>query len=323
MPSFFLVSQNQSHEYEFQHKLLWSPKLNRKHGRNPGYVNMSHVRRGDIIFHVFNQKIHAVSVAKYDVYSSPKPLAYNGNIWDDDGWRVDCDMHKLEIPLSDHREWLNSHKGEVFDKNGRLKQQYLFELNQEQKNYFGHLIPSKLMESLLTDSTTSTIKVPNLREVNKNLSKKRVIGNNQIWIHDMLNDQAKDNVGKMGEQAVFKYLKKKYFESKYKIIPVSSNLAGKNGNDAAGYDILLKSNKGTTYIDVKTTTGSNHPFYMSVKERKILNSLKHCKNSTYNIYRVFEMSKAGNDTAKFEIYNEDTLEKANFHATNFLVTLTR
>ena len=112
MSSFFLVSQNQSHKYEFQHKLLWSPKLNQKYGKNRGYANMSHVKKGDIIFHVYNQIIHAVSVAKYDVYSSPRPLEYDGNIWSDDGWRVDCDMHRLKIPLSDHREWLNAHKAE-------------------------------------------------------------------------------------------------------------------------------------------------------------------------------------------------------------------
>ncbi|MFT8555656.1 protein NO VEIN domain-containing protein [Liquorilactobacillus hordei] len=321
MSSFFLVSQNQSHKYEFQHKLLWSPKLNQKYGKNRGYANMSHVKKGDIIFHVYNQIIHAVSVAKYDVYSSPRPLEYDGNIWNDDGWRVDCDMHRLEIPLSDHREWLNAHKGEVFDKNGKLKQQYLFKLNEEQKIYFSHLLSKELMQSLLLSDTTLTTKIPSLEEIKRNSTKRTKTNVNHTWVHSAQNDQLKDDIGKIGEQAVFKYLTEKYTESDYEIIPISSNLAGKKGNDAAGYDILLKNDKMITYIDVKTTTGSNQSFYMSAKEKSVLDSSVNEKNKIYNIYRVYGISKTGNDTAKFEIFKENSLKNANYQALDFFVSV--
>jgi len=321
MSSFFLVSQNQSHKYEFQHTLLWSPKLYEKHGKNRGYENMSHVKKGDIIFHVYNQVIHAVSIAKYDVYNSPKPPEYDGSVWDDDGWRVDCDMHILEIPLLDHRKWLNAHKGEVLDKNGKLKQQYLFKLDEEQKIYFSHLLPKELMQSLLISDTTSTAKIPSLEEIKRNSTKRTRTNVNHAWVHSAQNDQMKDDIGKLGEQAVFKYLTKKYTGSNYKIIPISSNLAGKKGNDATGYDILLKNNDLTTYIDVKTTTGSNQSFYMSAKEKSVLDSLVNEKDKTYNIYRVYGISKTGNDTANFEIFKENSLKSANYQALDFFVSI--
>lgn len=49
-----------------------------------------------------------------------------------------------------------------------------------------------------------------------------------------------------------------------------------------------------TYIDVKTTTDSNQSFYMSVKEKNVLDSLASEKNKTYNIYRVYKLPKTDN-----------------------------
>lgn len=50
MFSFFLVSQNKSHKYEFQHELLWSPKLTKNPHKNRGYENMSHVKKRRFYF---------------------------------------------------------------------------------------------------------------------------------------------------------------------------------------------------------------------------------------------------------------------------------
>ncbi|MCP0887352.1 DUF3883 domain-containing protein [Ligilactobacillus sp. WILCCON 0076] len=176
------------------------------------------------------------------------------------------------------------------------------------------------MELLLIGDTTSAMQIPSLEEIKRNSTKQTKTNVNHTWVHSAQGDQIKDDIGKIGEQAVFKYLTKKYTASNYEIIPISSNLAGKKGNDAADYDILLKNDKMITYIDVKTTTGSNQSFYMSAKEKKVLDSLASDKNKTYNIYHVYGVSKTDNAISKFEIFDEYSLSRANYQPVNFLIS---
>lgn len=230
-------------------------------------------------------------------------------------------MFTVEISLLDHKNWLYAHRGEIFDKNGKFKQQYLFKLSEEQKIYLCRLLPKKILESLLISNSKSITKIPNLEKLNQNLIKPTSDNINHSGVHNRQNDQIKDDVGKLGEQAVYEYLTKKYTGSNYEIIPVSSNLVGEKGDDAAGYDILLKDDNLITYIDVKTTTGSNQSFYMSVSERRLLDSLINTKNKTYSVYRVYGVSKTGNGIAKFEIFEENDLRNATYQALNFFVSI--
>lgn len=90
---------------------------------------------------------------------------------------------------------------------------------------------------MLSD-TTLTTKRPSLEEIKRNSTKRTKTNVNHTWVHSAQNDQLKDDIGKIGEQAVFKYLTEKYTESDYEIIPISSNLAGKKGNDTAKFEIF-------------------------------------------------------------------------------------
>ncbi|MFD1124162.1 protein NO VEIN domain-containing protein [Lentilactobacillus raoultii] len=292
---------------------------------------MSRVKRGDIIFHVFNRTIHAVSVAKFDAYTYPKPPELSKTIWNDDGWRVDCDMIMINqenaILLDDYQRWFDSHKGEVFDKIGRLKEQYLFQLNEDQKNFLVNLLPRKLIQSLLLDDTE-----PNVDSMFSHLEKVDVesargvslVGASERAMHRIDHSfkvsHVKDEVGKLGERLVFKYLRH-VCSNKYQIIPISSNLAGNKGDDTAGYDLKLIGKQTIIYIDVKTTTGSDGPFYMSANEKRVLDMVASRTNEIYEIYRVFNLSKTGEGVAKFEIIREKDLNNANFQPEDYFVSL--
>lgn len=325
MVSFYLASQNQTHKYEFDNQLLWSPKLTRGGRRNQAYENMAHVQKGDIIFHVFNKTIHAVSIAQDDAYTSPKPKEYNNEIWQDDGWRVDCKMFECNLSI----ETFKQHNSNVFDKNGDLKQQYLFLLDGMDEKFLIDLldefIAKSVVKSMITTNEDDTEKVPDLKEgsdpVSRGTITKHPKSNKDRTNRGSKDSVNKEKIGKRGEKAALKYLNKKYAGTNTTIKPVSKNLLGDEGDDTKGYDIILENQKQITYIDVKTTSGSNGQFYMSSNETNIFNKVLQSKNEMYEIFRIYKMSEHGTGDPEFYIYDEDRLKQAYFMPVEYSVNI--
>ena len=139
----YYVFQNQSQKQELDGKYLWSPQKKATGADDLGYINMSKVKKGDLIFHGANQKTYAISIAQSDCYESQQPDELknlkSAQIWNDKGYMVDCDYNLLIPPLNmrQHRTWLKEHqlKGGPFNKNGEGNQRYLSEMDLEHAKY--------------------------------------------------------------------------------------------------------------------------------------------------------------------------------------------
>ena len=81
---------------------MWSPKMNADGGNNPYYNFMTEVVPGDVIFSYANGSIIAVGVALGVARTSNKPTDFGnaGQVWSNEGWRVDVDFHRVERPLT-------------------------------------------------------------------------------------------------------------------------------------------------------------------------------------------------------------------------------
>lgn len=133
----FLVNQGKTYRHELAGGYIWSPKFNKAGGQNKGYNLMKTVQKGDYLFHNAGGKIAAISVVKEDCKSGSQPDELKtGNtrgIWDDDGWIIYTDYYELTIPIltSSLVDWMakNYKANSAFQKNGKLKLQYLCSLD--------------------------------------------------------------------------------------------------------------------------------------------------------------------------------------------------
>ena len=139
----FYVFQNQSKKQELNGKYLWSPQKKLTGENDLGYINMSKVQKGDLIFHGANQETFAISIAQSDCYEAKQPEELkklkSQQIWNNKGYMVDCDYNLLTPPLDmrQHREWLKEHqlKGGPFNSNGSGNQRYLSQIDLEHAKY--------------------------------------------------------------------------------------------------------------------------------------------------------------------------------------------
>lgn len=139
----FYVCQNKTYKQESSGQYLWSPQKQRNGRNNKGYTNMATVKKGDVIFHGAKQETYAISVAKEDCYEADQPyeLKYitSEKLWDNNGYRVDCDYIKLTNPLDMKQlfSWFKDHykKDSAFTKDGECKQIYLNNIDKNHANF--------------------------------------------------------------------------------------------------------------------------------------------------------------------------------------------
>ena len=115
---FWWVNQNQTYRHEIPGGYLWSPKRNRRNGRNPFYEFMREVAPGDVIFSFADTYIKAIGIAASHAYESPKPLEFGqaGAYWEKIGWRVDVRFSVLHGPIkpANHMLQLGPHLPERY-----------------------------------------------------------------------------------------------------------------------------------------------------------------------------------------------------------------
>ena len=81
---------------------MWSPKQNANGAKSAYYDFMTQVMPGDIVFSYANGFIIALGVALTSAYTSRKPRNFGkaGEVWSNDGWRVDVDFKRVTAPIS-------------------------------------------------------------------------------------------------------------------------------------------------------------------------------------------------------------------------------
>lgn len=129
----FYVCQNKSQKQESTGQYLWSPQKAKNGSNNQGYMNMTLVKKGDIIFHGAKQTTYAISIAKDECYKAMQPEELkritNNELWNDEGYRIDADYKILTTPVEMRPlfSWFKNHynQNSAFTVMGECKQIYL------------------------------------------------------------------------------------------------------------------------------------------------------------------------------------------------------
>jgi MoxR-like ATPase len=126
------VNQNQTFAEEREGGHLWAPKRNSAGRTQAHWDSLSHARPGDLVLSYAGQHVRAVSSITAVAQDSRRPSDQGFEAWEQDGRRLPVTFRDLErtIPLSDiPAEW-RIEDGGPFDRNGGVKQGYLFPLSE-------------------------------------------------------------------------------------------------------------------------------------------------------------------------------------------------
>lgn len=138
-PQYYYVFQGRSFDEEYEGGFLWAPKKGKNGAKNHHWTRMQEVKKGDVILHGKSGKFVAVSIAKADCYSAPRPNNLSDE-WTKDGWRIDTDYFVFPHAIRpvDYADGIRSFLPEKygpFDKDGNGNMGYLFKANQELARY--------------------------------------------------------------------------------------------------------------------------------------------------------------------------------------------
>lgn len=135
--NYFFVFQNKSFNEQSSGGYLWAPIRASNGYKLHHYDRLKDIKKGDIIFHSFQQEIIAVSVAQTEAYEIEKP--YDDGVysnWGKRGRAINSDYYFISNPIKtiDFKKELlelqTSEHGPI-NRVGGGKQGYLYEVNKE------------------------------------------------------------------------------------------------------------------------------------------------------------------------------------------------
>lgn len=142
---YFWVNQSKTYDIESKFEFLWAPLFNKGNRKEFHWENMLNIMKGDIIFHYSKGKIRNISIAKGECYNCNLPAEMHdfSDAWEKEGRRVDSKYYTLNVPLpikdsayiNDILYLNKTLKPALFNKNDRINQGYLFQLNEEMAKY--------------------------------------------------------------------------------------------------------------------------------------------------------------------------------------------
>jgi putative restriction endonuclease len=159
---YWWVSQNGTFKQESAGGYLWSPKVNKNGGKSFFYDNMTLISVGDLVLSFESSKLSAISVVTKAAVSSQKPSDFGsvGDVWSDDGWRVDLSYHFLDNKIRpatyiDRLRTFLPSKYSPLQPNGRGNQAYLFELAEPLFQELVDIIGSDEINALIIAKNTA------------------------------------------------------------------------------------------------------------------------------------------------------------------------
>jgi putative restriction endonuclease len=112
---------------------MWAPKQNDKGHVAAGWLTMTQVQPGDIIFSFADTYVKQVGIALSAAYDSAQPVDFKnrGQLWNIDGWKVDVLYVPLDTPFQPRNHMgallpLLPEKYSPLQPSGRGNQAYLF-----------------------------------------------------------------------------------------------------------------------------------------------------------------------------------------------------
>lgn len=130
-PRVWWVNQGSSFGRATEGGHLWAPMLDRNGRPLEHWQTMRHLRPGDVVLNYADTQIRGWSVVQSDPVEAPRPDPEADQAWNNDGVRAEVLYRGLQSPLSLSEipnDWRVS-EGGPFDKNGGIKQGYLFAIS--------------------------------------------------------------------------------------------------------------------------------------------------------------------------------------------------
>lgn len=87
--SFWWVSHGSSFNRELDGGYIWCPVVRDEDVQRPTWINVSKVRKGDLVVSYAKGLVRAVGVAITDCFEAPVPEGHGS--WNGTGWQVDID----------------------------------------------------------------------------------------------------------------------------------------------------------------------------------------------------------------------------------------
>ena len=148
-PSYWWVCQGTSWGPESRGGYLWAPKANDKGHTREFWTNLTKAKVGDVVFHYAEGEIRGVSRVTRPAQESLRPGGTT-ILWGDDGWMVEVQIDEIvprirlaEVPIS-----ARSEDAGPFDRNGAVKQGYLWALREQEGAELLDLAASRTLKSL-------------------------------------------------------------------------------------------------------------------------------------------------------------------------------
>lgn len=304
MKNFYIISQNKSYQKEIEMNCIWCPKTNKDGSFSQYYENVKNIRKGDIIFSHYKNKIASIGIAISDCYEAVNDI--DRKVWNLDGYKVDIyylptNCNKKLVDHFDEFKKFQDNKYAPFNINGKSNQAYAYHISEEFAFYFINLFLDdgiKLLNQLTGQeseveyiSDEDHMKMITVEEENGITIKKSY----KVQLSKEL-EQLKRNkeLGDAGELFIIQELKKELGDIDEKIKDELIQHVS-NSSDSDGYDILKfksiedkKASKNAELIEVKTTNlDFSQPFFLSENEYK---TAKQNTNS-YFIYRVYNFKE--------------------------------
>lgn len=139
--SYFIVFQNKTYFEEKTGGYLWAPQRTKSGREIFHWSNMDKIKKGDIIFSVYQRNIVSVNIALDSSIDSKRPKTLDKlDLWEEEGWMVKVEYNELDSPISinnniDEILKLCPAKYSPFNKKGGGNQGYLYEIGKELGDY--------------------------------------------------------------------------------------------------------------------------------------------------------------------------------------------
>jgi hypothetical protein len=134
---YWWVNQGQTYKQERQGGYIWAPQKGKNGQPFYHHVNVSKVRKNDVIWHYVDGQIVAVSMALENAQESPKPAELKTDAWSTEGYFVKVQYVDLMQPIKlasipiDIRTRLSTKGKTPFRSDGAVNQGYLFGITKE------------------------------------------------------------------------------------------------------------------------------------------------------------------------------------------------
>jgi hypothetical protein len=130
--SVWWVNQGKTYAAERAGGYMWAPQKAKSGITFGHHENVSRVQRGDVVVHYANGSIVALGLVTAGGEPASKPRDLQDEEWGDQGWLARVASHELKQPIALNEipvELRAEHRGGPFDRDGAVKQGYLFPLD--------------------------------------------------------------------------------------------------------------------------------------------------------------------------------------------------